>query len=90
LIREAQQLKQFKELFATSLANLCENKPSTVPFIKNLVDGSEVTTTAESADWLITDDNINEEIDRNEGMNVSFNFALLWLRKERTEILQMK
>jgi hypothetical protein len=40
LIREAQQLKQFKELFATALANLCENKPSTVPFIKSLVDGS--------------------------------------------------
>jgi hypothetical protein len=81
-------MKQFKELFATALSNLCENKPSTDPFIKRVVEQS--TGTADSADWLITDENIADEIDRNEGMNVSFNFALCWLRTERTEILQMK
>lgn len=55
-----------------------------MPFIKALVDKKE---NAEPADWLITDDNIREEIDRNEGIDVSFNFALCWLR---TEILQIK
>jgi hypothetical protein len=43
-----------------------------------------------AADWLITDDNIREEIDRNEGVNVGFNFVLCWLRTERTEIMQLK
>jgi len=41
----------------------------------------------DSADWFITDENIKEEIDRNDGIVLSFNFALCWLR---TEILQMK
>jgi len=90
LIREVQQVRQFRELLATAFTNLCENKPSEIPFISEMVGSSKVVTTAESADWLITDENICEEIDRNEGMNVSFNFALCWLRTERTEILQMK
>lgn len=32
------------------------------------------------AEWLITDENIQEEIDRNEGILLSFNFALRWLK----------
>ena len=40
-----------------------------------------------NADWLITDKNIEDEMDRNNGINVSFNFALCWLRSEQLELM---
>lgn len=83
LVQQTKSIKAFRELYATALVNLCENRVPSVPFLTELTEG----VTVESAEWLITDENISEEIDRNEGMNVSFNFALCWLRTEQTEIL---
>lgn len=50
-----------------------------MPFLQSVFDKS---APSQQARWYITDDNIQEEIDRNEGINVSFNFALRWLKQE--------
>jgi len=78
--------KPFQQLMAASLDNLCSSKPAQVPFIKNIQE-MKLHYSEPCSDWLITDDNIREETDRHDGINVSFNFALCWLRTEQQELI---
>ena len=57
-----------------------------MPFVKQHLD-TLVEKENTCAEYLITDDNIREECDRNEGIQVSFNFALCWLKHEISKIL---
>lgn len=77
-------MREFQDLFGKALLNLCEKKSNQDPWIQKFIHSESAN---DSADWFITDENIKEEIDRNDGIVLSFNFALCWLR---TEILQMK
>lgn len=88
LVRETYtQSAEFKKLLALALDNFNHSKPcqQNVPFVKQHL---EVLPDNTCADYLITDDNIREECDRNEGIQVSFNFALTWLKHEILKISQ--
>ena len=81
------QLKsdQFKQLLGYSLQNLCNEQPCDNQWIE-LQRAKNLT---KAADWLITDENIQEEQARNEGIEVSFNFALSWLKSELQDLHQL-
>lgn len=42
LLKDVQSHKAFKEILASALINLCENRVSQVPFISELTEGATV------------------------------------------------
>lgn len=77
---------QFKSLLGESLHNLCNEQACDNQWIES----NRTKNAAKAADWLITDENIQEEQARNEGIEVSFNFALSWLKSELQDLQQLQ
>lgn len=69
LVRQTFHLQQFKELYGQAFDNLSVSKTPEVEFVKQVWDLKPPKEDKnDPADWLITDDNIKEEIDRNNGI----------------------